>query len=421
MRGDVGGAPPNCIWLVHGTWASNAAWTDPSGPLSVGLRERFGEDIPIERFTWTGRNRSLDRRLAAEALRDAVLASPLRPGGHLAVAHSHGGNIVIEALQLDPGLFSAVVTLNTPFFALLPRQALTALAQLFLLLLGIRFSSIPYYLALYLGLSARGASALLFIVQVAVIPLFMWYVLRHDEAVADAVSSILDKRVGGFSKDASALAVPALCIVSADDEAFGWLEMADVLINLPYLLLSYLGFVLSLASIGVGHWIFQWNFARPLVENWAHYALHSKNSEWLTMLFGQTRLSATQLQSVSTALWSAGPWPLTIAFVSSSAVYYVEFYCVLAVTSLVAAYVVRGVFFGSGWGSAAVLEAYLTRHKVMLTPPAMRSAELRFAGRGKGGLFHSSLHSVKHTGHVVADWFLSAPRQRGRARRRADS
>ena len=53
-----------------------------------------------------------------------------------------------------------------------------------------------------------------------------------------------------------------LCLTTADDETFGWLDAFDSLVNLPYLLLHFAAFAVTLAAVGVAHWLLRWDFGR---------------------------------------------------------------------------------------------------------------------------------------------------------------
>lgn len=63
-------------------------------------------------FSWNGENDWLSRREAAQSLHNAIRSF----NGHChIVAHSHGGNVALEALQIDPGSFHGSLTLlGTP-------------------------------------------------------------------------------------------------------------------------------------------------------------------------------------------------------------------------------------------------------------------------------------------------------------------
>ena len=130
------------VIIVHGTWAApqpdKTQWyQQPDGvsategfvcKLDAALQERGSparcwahctKDIPI--FQWSGENSWIARTSAAGALADYV--AKLRGEGwrcHI-VAHSHGGNIVVEALSQIIAVHSPntslgiIVTLGSPF------------------------------------------------------------------------------------------------------------------------------------------------------------------------------------------------------------------------------------------------------------------------------------------------------------------
>ena len=62
------------LHLLHGTWASHAAWTQPDSELVKSLQKEFGKPLPME---WKGKNRDSDRRSAAEQVDSCTSA----PGG----------------------------------------------------------------------------------------------------------------------------------------------------------------------------------------------------------------------------------------------------------------------------------------------------------------------------------------------------
>jgi len=130
------------IIIVHGTWASPGAdgdtWYYPTdscstagftSKLDAALQERGSKarcwahcrtgDIPF--FYWSGDNSWIERSRAADQLERYV--AKLSKDGWLChiVAHSHGGNVVAEALPriiagLTPNLpLCRIVTLGTPF------------------------------------------------------------------------------------------------------------------------------------------------------------------------------------------------------------------------------------------------------------------------------------------------------------------
>lgn len=108
------------VTLIHGTWARDAPWTKDDSALCMELRKQFGtEEVVFRRFPWTGKNSFKARAKAAIDLREYLSAGLTEhpDSRHSIIAHSHGGNLVIEALE-DPELrsrFSGIVCLSTPF------------------------------------------------------------------------------------------------------------------------------------------------------------------------------------------------------------------------------------------------------------------------------------------------------------------
>jgi hypothetical protein len=138
-------APRETVILVHGTFAAPEQsgplqWHEPGSVFAIALDEQLTQLKSPARcwaharntdrgsadlFSWTGANHWLDRENAASklaALLDQLIAEGWRC--HI-VAHSHGGNVVLDALRrmkrsTDPGYADAwssgsIVTLGTPF------------------------------------------------------------------------------------------------------------------------------------------------------------------------------------------------------------------------------------------------------------------------------------------------------------------
>jgi hypothetical protein len=95
---------PHVITLIHGTFAKSAAWCRPDSPLCNSISSAFGDDVIFAPFVWSGRNAFRDRKQGADSLlqhfRDLRTKYP--DSKHLAIAHSHGGNILVNTLQRSP-------------------------------------------------------------------------------------------------------------------------------------------------------------------------------------------------------------------------------------------------------------------------------------------------------------------------------
>lgn len=107
------------ITLVHGTFAVDAAWTKDDSKLCQAIWDAFGDDIRIERFSWSGENDYRARinagvQLALHLLRQAE-ADPAAK--RIVIAHSHGGNVALYTGKWIPDLsiLNGIVCLATPF------------------------------------------------------------------------------------------------------------------------------------------------------------------------------------------------------------------------------------------------------------------------------------------------------------------
>jgi hypothetical protein len=113
--------------MIHGTFAKNALWTSSESSLCKTLKEKLRGDLVIERFPWSGANRNLDRIEAGKKLAGVLWQNIERypDAAHLVIAHSHGGNIALYALN-DAHLqekLTGIICMNTPFISVTRRDA----------------------------------------------------------------------------------------------------------------------------------------------------------------------------------------------------------------------------------------------------------------------------------------------------------
>jgi len=117
---------PLVVTLVHGTWAQDARWTQEGSALRNRLTDAFGADTAFRVFPWSGGNSFRARSTAAAELRSFLRRGLTEAAGaeHVVVAHSHGGNVALEALRGFDGSaqIAAVVCLATPFIVTRPRK-----------------------------------------------------------------------------------------------------------------------------------------------------------------------------------------------------------------------------------------------------------------------------------------------------------
>jgi len=115
------------ITLVHGTWARHTRWVQDDSRLCQQLRTRFGDRLHLTRFPWSGWNQASARLSAAKRLRvhlqKLILDHP--EAEHFIIAHSHGGNVAMYALQGDTleAKISGLVCFSTPFLHVYSREA----------------------------------------------------------------------------------------------------------------------------------------------------------------------------------------------------------------------------------------------------------------------------------------------------------
>ncbi|MGE0513519.1 MAG: hypothetical protein AB7E81_12760 [Hyphomicrobiaceae bacterium] len=120
-------SPRHVIVTVHGTndhhpddagdcwWQGGSAFTDN---LKRALAQYGIVDADILPLHWTGMNSDYDRLRASAKLARTVRKLEKSGTPHSIVAHSHGGNVAVEALaRLRPSMLrGGVVTFGTPFF-----------------------------------------------------------------------------------------------------------------------------------------------------------------------------------------------------------------------------------------------------------------------------------------------------------------
>ena len=94
------------IWFVHGTWSDPSTWQQNNAvslwehALNDNIYRRDG--IPLGNFAWSGGNYRTARTSAAESLASQIAEAKDRNPEMLVqlVAHSHGGNVAIEAARI---------------------------------------------------------------------------------------------------------------------------------------------------------------------------------------------------------------------------------------------------------------------------------------------------------------------------------
>lgn len=211
------------ITMVHGTWGrgpcrrrrSNQRWFEPGSRFSRELHSVLGSKYrirPIFRRTlWSGANSLKARDEAATRLCSRLECQKRRwqQRRRIVIAHSHGGNVALKALeQLGGDLAVELITLATPFVSLRPRRGWRE------------------YLALLLVTLFLGVFALVALAEQLTNVWYLQLAITVSGAVAASLPIALAaeifkrgrKSVVRVSHD-GATRVPTLCLRGRSDEA----------------------------------------------------------------------------------------------------------------------------------------------------------------------------------------------------------
>ncbi len=249
----------NLIVLVHGTqlhfWKptrtrkkTHPAWFEEG----ASFRTRVEQALPAGLFrislrSWSGGNRFRSRHAAATALRKQL--GTRNYSSELVIAHSHGGNIALSAVQGKSLEGTAVVTIGTPFLTLSKRRAsifeilgygliLVPLLMCLILLGGRLEELLP---KLDFGSSFLGRTGQ-FLTFLAMIPVFIILVIlaagiiillvmalrRKLERIRENIS---DRAVVSKAWRAGSNKNPLHCVYCAADEAYWLLKVYSNVIN----------------------------------------------------------------------------------------------------------------------------------------------------------------------------------------------
>lgn len=217
------GQPGIFITLVHGTFARGASWTQKGSNLRRFLSRTNERGIEFSVFEWSGRNTFSARRAAAEALYSHLVSQcDTHPDAdHYVIAHSHGGNIAVDALDWRlADKVKGLICLCTPFlrisyrpFGIIGLSALYALTYALIVLVPTLLAKAIGVLSLaWVIVIAASLTALFIPVSRNVIPKYM----QKAHAVAERYSP---------SSNVGYNLIPTLVIRESSDEAGGLLGL----------------------------------------------------------------------------------------------------------------------------------------------------------------------------------------------------
>jgi hypothetical protein len=160
------------MWPTPALRSDRRWWFEFGSEFEVDLVRRTGlppGSVIVDRFLWSGRNTFTDRAEAARSLRTALRNKAREHPGvaQVVLAHSHGGNVAVKALDTRDELCSgggipkvrALLTLGTPFVRLVSRSGpLTKVGQLTQFVderLPVLLLLLSVVMALYLGVRSH--------------------------------------------------------------------------------------------------------------------------------------------------------------------------------------------------------------------------------------------------------------------------
>jgi hypothetical protein len=118
---------PVVITLVHGTWGRQSEWIKEGSRLREAFEATLKDRVFFRTFIWSGSNSFAAREKAGEDLRGFLKEGfQLFPNdaAHSIIAHSHGGNVVLKALEdgFIRARVSSAICLSTPFLTVAARN-----------------------------------------------------------------------------------------------------------------------------------------------------------------------------------------------------------------------------------------------------------------------------------------------------------
>lgn len=234
--------PINTFVLVHGTFARNAEWVKEESTLCCALQTAF-PDSKIVDFQWTGDNVQSVREREALRLRKLLLAlgsDSCYPRRLAVVAHSHGGNLAIEAVRREAPIpnLQCIVCLATPFLqfdASPPNAPLNLLEHIF------NFWPL-YFMALYRGhnpildLACVDTSRIGYVLTFTCMLFVCMLIVGVNGLIRRGLSRFVRKGLARQAPPSLDWAVPMLAVAHPYDEAYAYLTFLNLLTRSPRLI-----------------------------------------------------------------------------------------------------------------------------------------------------------------------------------------
>lgn len=369
------------VTLLHGTWARNAPWTQTGSPLRTCL-EQAGYRVEVA--NWGAGISFAERSDGAFLLRRHLLEHPEYE--HVVIAHSHGGNVALRAIDGDDTLIKGLICLNTPFLSVLGRnqQLLNNIGVIGLGSAGFML----YGVCLRDGFGWPLFYCLLGLLTVpAVLTLLGMFVRKW-----------VLKRGQGFSCKPLG-ATPIYCLSTPDDEAYGALAFFASLQNFIFLALATPVIFNKIIGVIIG--------ALIIFEELPFIYL-----PW-DIFTGNYLYTRDFLESLSSSAVTGNPWQPLIAIGQGflvymvSAAYYYGFY---AIASLIVLMVLSTIVTISQ-GLFAPISGLFYRFIVTLVPLTCSNTKVEEIVGDQTPLRHSSLYGDRVTINKIMQWVEQLAKQ----------
>lgn len=218
------------VITVHGTFAADPSddgeqWWQRGSAFTTALAERLADKgvpgIDVRPFHWSGLNSDQARLRAAAALAGTLATAKKADRPVAVIAHSHGGNVLMEALvqRRTRRPLAAVLTLGTPFFRR-RLKPLPTLIALFKVVLGLAVApAMLMYAWMAFPTALDGSRIELIVLPLLILAFVVWAFLSGTRALV---------RQRRASQRAQMAVAPDrwLVIQSPRDEAMRLLESA---------------------------------------------------------------------------------------------------------------------------------------------------------------------------------------------------
>lgn len=405
------------IALVHGTFAREAAWTKPESMLAKQLLTVSNADVSLVAPEWSGRNRERDRWQAADSLKTQLAES--NADLHVVMGHSHGGNIGAMALHdsaADDRSAStrALITLNTPFVIPVRRSWQVVFLFNLLLLIGM-VSLVNGQIDRYFDGTIATLSLLFSIIAVGGAWFGMMFVVLGIKWVEGQTAEDmpwLERLTQRIETDHD---TRVLCVATADDEALGWLQFLEMMLNLPFLVIHRVALPVVLVAIGIGHYFGSWSFSSGAINQYA-WVVDIPNRRPPTDLESFLEFMERPEVVRSGDTLAADEWSRTIrsgneqtlkAFIYGYSVvqYFLGFWAVWALVGLVGHFLIGGVAFGTGLGVSALFISMFVRMRISPVPIGFRQVELvEIDPEIKGRLRHGNAYNDPLVAKRIKAW-----------------